>query len=421
MCPVETDQVALDEHSYVYEGRKVRFCCEDCLEAFKENPKKYLANLAAAPAGSPAPGGHPHDHERGAAAGSSGHVHGAGYDASEEAAETGTFTKPGLLSRWTPDHRTSRRYQFLLIAAGVVIAASLLGRIPKLGALRRVAGGRLPLPAGLALIAAGLVGDFFYFREKALELEDAKLADKIHFATFTDYGYPPVPKKPPLPKQLEATYYRGNDERSPKLFNGGLYRTAVFKLSLVDGEGNVVKHGSRAQLQDLTLKLVTERAPNTPDFFWTADRMAQVFATKKVDKILGRDEPVEDAVFLETTKPMQEWVIRYPLGNFDVVKQPDGTESLAGIVYLCERKYGGGRYHFAVQLALSAEDGVITADSDLWMGSLYRTRKLPVWAIADNEWFSHEPLPVLPEPGPADPKLAGISDYTEGPEAEKPQ
>ncbi|MBR90992.1 MAG: hypothetical protein CMO66_06985 [Verrucomicrobiales bacterium] len=37
-----------DPYVYVHEGTTVKFCCEGCLDEFKEDPAKFLAKLKAA-------------------------------------------------------------------------------------------------------------------------------------------------------------------------------------------------------------------------------------------------------------------------------------------------------------------------------------------------------------------------------------
>ena len=44
ICPVMGEPV--DKNIFVeYNGRKIYFCCKDCVKKFEENPEKYLANL----------------------------------------------------------------------------------------------------------------------------------------------------------------------------------------------------------------------------------------------------------------------------------------------------------------------------------------------------------------------------------------
>jgi Cu+-exporting ATPase len=43
-CTVSGEKIKKSEAkgSYVYEGKTYYFCCENCIEAFKENPEKYI-------------------------------------------------------------------------------------------------------------------------------------------------------------------------------------------------------------------------------------------------------------------------------------------------------------------------------------------------------------------------------------------
>src|SRR4051794_2260664 len=47
-CPVMPHLAAVAEHRAEYQGRTVYFCCEECVEKFKQNPAAYLALLNAA-------------------------------------------------------------------------------------------------------------------------------------------------------------------------------------------------------------------------------------------------------------------------------------------------------------------------------------------------------------------------------------
>ena len=44
-CPV-MDGNKIDKNVFIeYEGKKVYFCCPDCIEKFKADPEKYIAKL----------------------------------------------------------------------------------------------------------------------------------------------------------------------------------------------------------------------------------------------------------------------------------------------------------------------------------------------------------------------------------------
>ena len=50
-------------------------------------------------------------------------------------------------------------------------------------------------------------------------------------------GDKPAAYYPKHPDRIGGTYYRGNDERSDKLYNGGVYRTCTFRLELRGSDG----------------------------------------------------------------------------------------------------------------------------------------------------------------------------------------
>jgi hypothetical protein len=246
------------------------------------------------------------------------------------------------------------------------------------------------------------------------------MEDHLHFATFYDFGYPPVPARPPVEPRVQATFYRGNDERSPKLFNNGNYRTATFHLSLVDAEGNTVQHGDQIVGREMFLRLEIDRPPFTADFLYCDRVMSKMFLTKECGKFLGRSGRIADRVDFVEIEPMQRWEARYPLGRIC----PQCGDLQRGIIYLCEEYYhnpywwmekdvrGGSRFHYGIQFELAIDDGRLSQQADLWMGALYRTRKLPKWKVPIEEWFSHEPIPVLTSAHETDdPELLGIDEH----------
>jgi hypothetical protein len=163
------------------------------------------------------------------------------------------------------------------------------------------------------------------------------------------------------------------------------------------------------------------RALHTPDFFWTPDRISRYFLTQRCDPFMGSEGPITDRVNLSTEQKMERWSAWFPIGDLPLESASNelgADHKLAGIIYVCEefstpeRMYGA-RMHYAIQYDIHVQDGRIDEQSDLWMGALYRTRKVLQWRLPLNEWFSHEPIPELPKPSVNDPKLQGISDYTD--------
>jgi len=249
--------------------------------------------------------------------------------------------------------------------------------------------------------------------EKNHELDDIALKKSVHHATYTDYGTPPIPARPKRPATLSSTYYRGNDERSPKLFNHGYYRTATFHLQLVDQAGTALKHGDSINPSETLVEFIIDRAPNTPSYFFSQSRMGKMLLTKESQPFLGRYRPIADAQPFHAITPNHKFRATYPIIDFI---NKDGS-SFSGNIYVCERiQYNsipvGARIHYSIQFELHTKNNILSPLSDLWMGSIYRTRKLPVWAISTDEWFSTNEIPIIEgKQQTTDPNLLGITDH----------
>ena len=358
-CPVMGEK-ALPQFSLVHEDQRVFFCCETCLDDFRANPAAYLAKLPQ-------------------------------------------FSGPSAAS---PNQMRFAGIALLVLAVGGLVV--VLRRRAKLPA----PGLRLAAVVLAPLLVGGLVFAVLLIRKLERDVERFELRHDIHFATFYDFGYPPVPVKPPIAPRLEGTFYRGNDERDPALFNGGNYLTSTFDLSIVDGEGKKVKAGDQVADKPLFVSFIIRRAPFTPDFFFDAPRMAKVYVTGQMGIFLGSEsDPVLDRVGLTALEPNQRWESKYPIGPFPA----DQTFSSERILYVAEEQYydgvlEGSRFHYAIQYDLELEKGAVLPESDLWMGALVRTRKVTIAKLPLSEWFSHLPIPEKPSMGTQDPELLGIDD-----------
>lgn len=372
MCPVLQDQPAISDYAITYKGREIRFCCSECVMEFQKHPEIYenvLPQLQDLP--------------------------------------------------WR-----LRLQQFMGTYGGLVIGSGLLLLLIGLriyrwkqparteGVMQRRISPAIPL----ALLCGYLGYEVYSLQD---QLHQQQLADEIHFATFYDFGYPPVPKRPDVEARLAGSYYRGNDERSPRLFNNGNYRTAKFNVSICDADGTEVVAGDDVTDRALFLKFEIERPPFTPDFLYNEDMMGGMFLTAMCDRFLGRDEPVADAVGLTETEAMQRWEARFPIRR----EAASCCGQTRGTVYVCEkylyqprvsflpRRRGGSRFHYGIHFDLQIDEGIVSNASDVYMGALYRTRKLPTWRVPMTQWFSHEPIPELPGPSTDDPDLLGITDH----------
>jgi len=44
-CPISGDPVDPKGETYTYKGKKIGFCCPDCIGDFKKDPEKYMKTL----------------------------------------------------------------------------------------------------------------------------------------------------------------------------------------------------------------------------------------------------------------------------------------------------------------------------------------------------------------------------------------
>ncbi|MDA1016364.1 MAG: hypothetical protein O3A00_18135 [Planctomycetota bacterium] len=377
-CPVLPNIDASADISATYQGKEVRFCCNECRSEFLNNPEIYVSEV-------------PQLQELGWRE----HV-GLYFDANSR------FIVSGILAT------TLVVLRILRLKRPASASTEPRSRLARL--FTRKISATIPL-----VIACGILGFEVYSLRG--DLEAHALEDQIHFATFYDFGYPPVPKRPDVENRLQSTFYRGNDERSPKLFNNGAYRTATFHLSVVNQDGRPINIGDKLGDQRLFVRFEVERPPFTPDFLYSERLMSKMFLTRECDKFLA-ESGVPDRVDLTMIEDMQRWEALYPLDHIAA----DGQAR--GIIYVNEEYYHptywwssskqwiGSRFHYGISFRLATRDGRVTDESDLYMGSLYRTRKFPNWKVPLSEWFSHEPIPELPyAPNTDDPELLGIDDY----------
>jgi len=375
-CPVMPEMEALPEISLRYGEHTVRFCCIGCRREFLADPEKYLPNLP--------------------------HIASPGFVATawELMGRHNDLMMIGSLVLGLVWLRTARsRWSTMQLGDGV---ASLLTRTVS-----------PTVPLLVLLIAAGyeinlLSSALFY---QAIE-------EDIHFATFYDYGMPAKPTPPKHGPRLAGTYYRGNDERSPLLLNGGNYRTATFHIALVDDQDRPISYGQQLTQGPIYLRLRIDRPKFTPDFLYSDRFMKAIFLTQEHSASLGRDAPVADRVPLTELKKMWRWEARYPIAQ----RIADDAE-FEGVAYVCEDKFyqphrfaakdqiGGGRFHYGMPFRLVLRDGKVAEESELSMGSLYRTRKFPIHEVPLDQWFSEQPIPELAEKNTEDPTLLGIEDY----------
>lgn len=399
MCPVMTDEAVDPLIVEQYGDVKIGFCCELCWSKFTKDPEPYLANLPA-----------------------EAKVAVRAAQAGPADAETQSEAEPATASESGESRPIDLSEHLDLVALVVLLLLALLLGLRKSAASRRAA-------VVLVLIGlAGVAGVSWWRAQTARveldaaerELERNRWKELIHNNTYYDFGTPPRPQRPPVKPRLQATFYRGNDERSDELFNGGDYLTSYLDLSLVDVDGQAIAHGDDVSGRDLWLRFQIRRGPNTPDFFWGDDIMGEIFLTANGDPFLGSDVPLTDRNDLVTLEPMARWEALYPLGRVS----GQGEERLEEVVYVADAweekgQMIGATFHYGIEVALDLTDGVVSEESEVYLGALFRPRKSPYSRVPPEEWLSHEPIPELPAPQGDDPETLGIVDYLDGGEPGK--
>lgn len=225
----------------------------------------------------------------------------------------------------------------------------------------------------------------------------------------------PVPFRPRHPKRLGGVYYRGNDERAPELFNGGFYRTATFHLSLCGDDARPVSLGQDVAGQELFVRLEIERAPQTASELFDQGTMESIFLSRQVvadGKQPGQDVPVPFTVLEQDRR----WAASYPIGRL----ARSGRQSLEGFVYVYQGQVSEGviegNLHYGIRYDLVIDEGRLSRESDLWMGSLYQVGGLvipPPGTIPLSEWFDFRPIPEIEGENSKDPRLLGIAQPAE--------
>ena len=214
----------------------------------------------------------------------------------------------------------------------------------------------------------------------------------------------PVPRRPLHPPRLGGVYYRGNDERDARLFNGGFYRTATFTVELVDCEGKILKPGSSGA-GSLALRVSIRRAKGTTNAHFSDRAITSIYLSRQSSLTEIQDQPVP----VEVIEPDWFWRVTYPLGD------PINGE-LRGRLFLVASgtvRDGVliGRPHYGIDYTVRFTDGTISDDSEIWMGSLFQTsrvRQTKPGTIHATEWFDFRPLPEIEGEKSKDPKLLGI-------------
>ena len=415
-CPIMPENQAEQEFYVDYEGLRYYFCCDACVNDFKSDPSRFTSLESTR--GFPIPDGSvpPTD---------------ASVPSFEYAPDETFFescvskffaTKRWIYRQYSEAHLDRPVLRWHVLAMALLVCVALWR-----WRARRTASKVSSIGWAIAILA---IANAMYWSWATIEAEEARKAAikekekaiaklrafdddvverEVHWSTFTDYGLPPRPRNDGKENSLSVTYYRGNDERSEQMFNGGQYRTVTFHVGLENEAGKPIKYGQKFEGKPVYIKVSFVRSPDTSSGYFTSEYMRRMYLTMQAGRFNGRSEPVKDRVEWIETKPGLIWEARFHLPSGDAFPatwnedEPYGDNSNRhrGVVYLCEDRIQqdlviGGRFHYAIEYDLQIENGIVGEESDLFMGSTYSGRNFTRYRITDEQWLSRKPIPEKP-------------------------
>ena len=217
---------------------------------------------------------------------------------------------------------------------------------------------------------------------------------------FQAFGRSLVPERPDGPLGISKTYYRGNCERSPKLFNHGHYLTARLRVSLLDSSFKELAVGDGITKGKHYIQFEIRRAPGTADAFFSPKIMDGVFLSRSSGVEIS--ESADGSVILQRVEGMQQWVARFPIQLTTAKSAPRQRE----FIYVHYRYEDAHQTRFAIEYDLVIHKGRIVRGSDIWLGTLW-----PDPGVPKEEWFSAKPIPIITGRNSTDPKLLGLDEH----------
>ena len=250
------------------------------------------------------------------------------------------------------------------------------------------------------------------FASNEQKLAEANAASETR--PFMLNGASPSPLRPRGAKGVGGTYYRGNDERDERLFNGGDYRTAIMRLSLIDENDQPVAIGQPLSGSQLFVRLEIERAANATPSLFTDQIMEDMLMTRRAGdrkEPLATDEPAK----LEVIQTGERWAAKYRLGDFE--GQPD--VAINGVIYVYTNanrmeEAVQGTMQYGIVVALRIRERTLQANSELWLGPILVPGNFQYptpGRITLNEWLDTQPIPEITGDNSTDPKLLGIPEH----------
>jgi hypothetical protein len=376
ICPVTTEEQATALHEVVFRGVPVRFCCTRCKNKFLLDPQPYLKHLPHVP---PA-------------------------DAPHVAAKTSTWTFSQVSQRLQEMSEAWRPYLIAAVAAAVLYLFAV-ARVRRMRRRQQTSDG-MPLgrtsrtlallarPSTLLIVILGLIVAGQFFRSPKPSNHPAGSSSPLleterRFAS--EIARQGVIQGPEFVSLLDKVYYRGNDERAATLFNGGVYRTCVFRIGLRNEDGEPVEVGQKMPRQRLFLRVEIERAPHTLDSHFAEEAMNAACLVQR-----GLSASMSPPAAFSSMELEKRWAAGCALGEIDPGQD---IQHFDGTVLLCPNAENSPdawtQAQYGIQYNLRLEKGAIMPSSKLWLVALFFTADLPDERL--HEWLSIRPLPEIPE------------------------
>jgi hypothetical protein len=256
-----------------------------------------------------------------------------------------------------------------------------------------------------------------------LESIRAQLVTYVGPVSGGDPLWIPHPMHPP---RLGGVYYRGNDERSDRLFNGGFYRTAELEIWLTDRDGMPLKWGDTVD-GPLSVEFVIKRSPHTSSHLFSDHIMSVIGLCREVvvntrdNRQHSKEVSVGRVIPMTAVEADQQWRSRFPIEKFhQSVSKSDtvaaGESITQGNLYVVQNT-SKPKVHYGVEYEIRLDnERRILPSSKLWMGSIYNLNGrvfVPRQGekILLDRWFDFRPIPEISSPQTDDPELLGIPEH----------
>ena len=264
------------------------------------------------------------------------------------------------------------------------------------------------------LLAFFCVATYIHYdakHQEAVRQLDAVKAQLLTYTGTAEFQQSLTAPHPMHPLRLGGVYYRGNDERDDRLFNGGFYRTAKFEIWLTDKNGRHIQWGDQPT-GELFIEFEIQRAANTTGELFNDHIMSLIGISNRFELSDDPDGPphVGDFSRMQTVELDQHWRCRFPIG--DLADQ----QKISGKLFVVQNTTKP-KAHYAIEYEIASDEaGKIGKLSQLWMGSLYNLNGRVFVPYDDQKilldrWFDWRPIPEVIGKQTDDPNLLGIPGH----------